>query len=328
MTTYPDMLYHAGGMPVSGMLTQGKALFVNPYKGSDGYRGRRVDQGVATVKKALSLATEKQNDVIYLESTLTDFGTNGAANGCDYITSKLTWNKDSTHLIGINAGGMYSQRSGIRSLSTATAASVAPLVLVSASNCRFENLQFMNEVASGSALGCVEVSGNRNYFKNCHFAGTGVSGADAATNFSLKLTGAQENVFENCVIGLDTVTRTAGRYEVLFVASGGNAVARNVFKNCLFVTYAGSASMTFITAGSGSMDRFNYLDHCQFMNAVSSQASTMDQGLSVHASAGGGLVLSDCLMIGVTASETVASGNVYHGKYDAVLPVTTALATS
>jgi hypothetical protein len=312
MTTYPDMLYHAGGMPVSGMLTQGKALFVNPYKGSDGYRGRRVDQGVATVKKALALATEKQNDVIYLESTLTDFGTNGAANGCDYITSTLTWNKDSTHLIGINAGGMYSQRSGIRSDDGATAASVAPLVLISASNCRFENLQFMNEVASASALGCVEVSGNRNYFKNCHFAGTGVSGADAATNFSLKLTGAQENVFENCVIGLDTVTKTAGRYEMVFAASGGNGVARNIFRNCLFVTFAGSASMTWITAGSGSMDRFNYFDQCQFMNAVASTATSMTQGFNIHASAGGALALRKCALIGAGASETAASGNVYY----------------
>lgn len=322
------MLYQNGGMPVSGMLTQGNAFFVNPYKGSDGNRGRQVNKATASAKKALSLATEKQNDVIYLESTLTDFGTNGAANGCDYITSTLTWNKDSTHLIGIGAGGMYSQRSGIRSDDGATAASVAPLALISASNCRFENLQFMNEVASASALGCVEVSGNRNYFKNCHFAGTGVSGADAATNFSLKLTGAQENVFENCVIGLDTVTKTAGRYEMFFAASGGNAVARNVFRNCLFVTFAGSASMTFLTAGSGSMDRFNYFDQCRFTNAVASTASTMSQGFSVHASAGGGLVLSNCMMVGATASETSASGNVYHGTYDSIRAITSALGTT
>jgi len=325
MTTYPDMLFHMGGAPVSGMMTQGQPWFVNPYVGADGNRGKSIKRALATTKKALSLATEKQNDVIYLTSTLTDFGTNGAVNGCDYITTQLAWNKDSTHLIGINSGTFFSQRSGIRSLSTATAASVAPLVLITANNCRFENLQFMNEVASASALGCVEVQGNRNYFRNCHFAGTGVSGADAATNFSLKLTGAQENVFENCVIGLDTVTKTSGRYEMLFAASGGNAVARNVFRNCIFTTFAGSASMTWLTAGAGSMDRANYFDNCQFINAINSTATSMTQGFSLSSSAGGSVILRKCALVGATASENPSSGVLYYDGSGTSRDITTAL---
>src|SRR4030067_768570 len=52
---------------------------------------------------------------------------------------------------------------------------------------------------------------------------------DTADNYSLKLTGS-ENLFENCVIGLDTIARgTAATYEM--VLSGG--ATRNTFPNCI-----------------------------------------------------------------------------------------------
>ena len=82
MTTYTDLLYHAGGMPVSGMLTNGKPWFVKPgtgANGSDGNRGNRIDRPLATLSKAQTLATADRNDVVYLISS-----SNTAANTTDY----------------------------------------------------------------------------------------------------------------------------------------------------------------------------------------------------------------------------------------------------
>jgi hypothetical protein len=324
MTAFIDQLYQNGGAPVGGMFTNGKAFFVDPYRGGDSNRGTEVYHPKDSVKSALSAARDSHNDVIYLISH-----SNTLATTADYITSTLTWNKDSTHLIGINAGNHMFQRSTIRPASTATAASVAPLVTISANNCRFENISFVNDLNAAAAVGAVYISGNRNHFKSCHFGGNaGGSTADVATQYSLKLVGAQENLFEDCTIGIDTITRTNQRYEMYFDKdASGNGTARNVFRNCTIITYSGAAAMTWLTTPASSMDRWNYFDQCQFINPVASGATTMSQGFSItnSGSPNGLIAMRKCAFIGVTASETVASQALYYDGSGTSKDVYTAL---
>lgn len=253
------------------MLTQGKSWFVRPGNGSDGYKGNRPDRAFKTLYNAgagsagaLYAATANQNDVVYMLAE-----SNTAASTTDYqshtTTAALSWSKDMVHLVGVNSGNAISQRSRIALLSTFDTA--IPMVDWSANGCLCANIQFFQGVAGTNPTGCVKVSGSRNRFVNCHFAGIGNDANDIAGAYSLWITGA-ENVFENCVIGLDTIDRGSvdSNYEIIL----GTGCARTLFKNCIILsrlqhsTYhpqvfsAGAAVL-----GDPSFVEFN---NCRFIN--------------------------------------------------------------
>lgn len=305
MTTFTDTLYHSGGMPVGGMMTNGKAWFVKPGTsagGTDGNTGNRVNRPLATLSKAQSSATADRNDVVYLISS-----SNTAANTSDYQSSALAWAKDGVHLIGINSGNAVAQRSRIAQLSTAT--DVDDLFTVSADNCRIENIHVFHGVDDATSKGAVLVSGQRNYFRNCHFAGIGHATMDTADNYSLKVTGS-ENVFEHCVIGLDTISRATATYEMQL--SGG--ATRNLFRKCIIETMAGAAGFSFLKVPADGIDRWAIFDDCIFVNAIQSTATTMTEALNVAAgtSPNGLVLLKNCTLIGATDWEaTSESARVY-----------------
>jgi hypothetical protein len=299
------------GVPmVNGVWTNGNAWFAQPGSGtigSDGNTATSANTPCATVSNALSLAAAGNNDCIYLIGS-----SDTASQTSDYYGSTLAWNKDFTHLVGINAGPLLSLRSRIASLSSANGANLAPLFSVTANDCHFENIEFYaGAVGSNphSALGCMTVSGERNVFKRCHIAGNGDSTLDYAGQFSLKVTG-QENLFEDCTIGLDTVARSAATYEMYL--SGG--AVRNTFRRCRIVTYASAATMTFLTVPVNGIDRWNLFEDCLFVNMPTGIASgtSLTQGFNIT---GGGtpdgcVLLKDCKTVGMTASESAASGRL------------------
>jgi hypothetical protein len=137
-----------------------------------------------------------------------------------------------------------------------------------------------------------------------------------ATACSLKISGG-ENYFENCTIGLDTISRSVATYEMLFAAGA----VRNHFKDCTFITYAGAAAFTFITT-SGALDRFQLFENCTFINAVASGATTMNQAFGIGHT-GGMIMLRKCAFVGTTYTETTAGGSVYHDAVTGVSAVTT-----
>jgi hypothetical protein len=299
------------------MFTNGKPWFVKPGTsagGSDGFTGDAADQPFATLSYAQSVASADKNDVVYMIAS-----SNTAANTTDAQTTTLLWAKDAVHLIGINAGQAISQRSRIGVASTATGASVAPLMTVSANNCRIENIQVISELASADAIGSVLVSGQRNHFVNCHFAGAATTTQDVAGAYSLKVTGS-ENLFDDCTIGLDTITRATATYEMYM--SGG--ATRNIFRNCRIITYAGHNTMTWLTTAT-TLDRFTLFENCIFINASNSAATTMNQGFGIGHT-GGSIILKNCTLLGATASETAASGYVWYDAATSVKAVATAVA--
>lgn len=226
LTNFPNGISSFGVPIVGGVLpsTQGKVVHSRPYLGLDGNDGSGPEYAVKTLTRALALATANKNDVVLLYGE-----SNTSANTTDYQSATLDWNKDLTHLIGTPGGPVFSPRSRVAFISTYDTAS--NLFTLSANGCRVENIQFYAGVAGTNPTGCFRVTGNRNYFSRCHFAGIGNDANDIADAYSLHLSGA-ENVFEDCIIGLDTVARGTAANSDLYIAAGG---LRNIFRRCLFI---------------------------------------------------------------------------------------------
>ena len=280
-------------LPMIGMPTQGKYIFVKPRTGLDGNSGLSLYEAVKTLKRALAIATSNQNDTILFFAE-----GNSESDTTDYQSETLTWDKDLVHLVGVCSPVMYSQRSSISQLSTATG--ISPLMNITANGCMFLNFSISHFVADATSKRCLQVTGQRNYFKNVAVQGIGNATMDVATACSLVLSGASENVFENCTIGLDTIARTTSTYEVIMQS----AATRNSFINCIFPTYSGTAGRFFLSANtSGALGRTTLFENCKFINAIKSSATQMTEAFDVHSSAGGLILLKDCTLLGATDWE-------------------------
>lgn len=287
-----------GSMQLPLMGSQGKAYFVDPARGADGNRGTDWRRPLATVSAAYAKCADGAGDVVYL---LNDGNTSGTSRE----SATITWAKDNTHLVGLCAPTMISQRARISPPTSATAI-VTPQLIVSGHGNVFMNISLFEGTSEDSvASECVRVTGNRNYFNNVAMmnmgdASNGHSG-DEANSCHLKISGGEENVFERCYIGLDTAARSTTNANVELVS----AATRNIFRDCVFPAYADNAGVLFVKIdGSGDIDRFVMFDGCTFIN---SGTSTMTGVMDVHASAGGKVIVKDCGAIGATDWEAADS---------------------
>lgn len=288
-----------GSMSLPIMGSSGKAFFVDPARGSDGNRGTSWSKPLATVTKALSLTTDKAGDVIYL---LNDGNTSGTSRD----SATITWSNDNTHLIGLCAPSLMSQRARISPPTSATAI-VTPQLKVTGHGNVFANVSFFEGTSQDSVASVgVEIElGTRNYFYNVAIMNMGDNtnghSGDETGSAHLLIDGGSENVFDSCYIGLDTAARSVANANVRFTKNGSTAATRNVFRNCVFPAYADAADVLFVQASeSGGTDRYQLFDHCIFINADNSAATAMTAGVAHHASTGGHIIFKDCMLIGAT----------------------------
>jgi len=305
-TTEDQALINQNFALLSGLTQgQGTAYFVDAVNGKDFYDGtfpspqangssgpKQTLQGAYNACYGTSTTLGKNDTVVVLA--------NGGTNATLRVESAFTWAKGETHLVGICAPVLMSQRARLAPSSTTTA--FANFFTLSASGCVFQNIQWFNGFTTGTTAQIgVTVTGSRNYFKNCHIAGMGdtESAADAGSR-SLKIGsgGSGENVFDSCTIGIDTVTRSAANASVEFAG----ATPRNVFRDCLFPLMTSSATVLGILGtGNGCVDRFNLFERCAFINATKSTSTGMTALLSfTTASPGGMVIFKNCAMVGVT----------------------------
>ena len=279
---------------------QGKQYFVLPISGSDSNPGNNIARPLKTLKAALALCTENQNDVVFLVAEGST-----AATTSDYLATNLDWNKNLVHLIGIGTGTAIGQRARICNTGVFT----TPLFTVSASGCIFSNLLFFfGDVAATTtvSIGALLVTGQRNLFYNCQISGIGHDDMDVSGAYSLSIAGGAENTFDGCYIGLDTIARgTATNTEIVF----SSHATRNLFKNCIIATYAEAAGHTFITAAAGSLDRFAMFRNCMFWNPINSAATSITEAFSVTAPTGGTIIVDNCSLIGAGLWETSAGAS-------------------
>lgn len=273
MTTFGDMVFQMGGVPVGAMLTQGKVWHVKPSSGLDAQDGLSPDTAFKTLAKAQSAARADKNDIVLLYAE-----SNTAANTTDYQSTVLDWAKDGVHLIGVGSTTQIGQRSRISNLSTATAI-VNGLFIVSADNCLIQNIEVFQGQGGTNPTGAsiaVLVSGQRNHFVNCQISGIGHSELDDAASRSLKVTGS-ENLFTHCYIGLDTTIRGTAQAEVEI----GDGAARTIFEDCIFNTYTSADG--FLMIKYAAADRFIMLKNCIVM-AVQNITSATQPAAALSAS--------------------------------------------
>ncbi len=295
-----------GGIPLTGTY-----FFVDPATGSDAYDGLSPETPFASLTSAYNSATAGNNDVIVLIG-------DGSTTGTARLTSTLTWAKNATHLIGVTAPTMINQRARISTLTTAT--TNFKLLSITASGCIFANFSLFQGVGQASTdEQLADISGDRNYFWNVQFGGMGAAnGAARAGSYCVYLNDGDENTFDSCTFGLDTISRSAANASIKF----GGQSQRNVFQNCLFPMYATATSPWFIDANSvGSIDRFQLFKGCTFLNTGT---STLAGVVNFNASQGGKIVFDTCTVAGAavwTASATatvVVSGPVPNGATSGV----------
>ena len=298
MTTFADQVMQFGGSPVGGLPyswllgPQGRVIFVSPYRtasansgiGQDGNPGT-FNKPMKTVQAAFAECITGRGDIIYVMAD-----SNASADVTEDISSTLTWSKDAVHLIGLTTPSMVSQRARLNQLSTATG--VSPMINVTGNNCTFANMQFFQGVADATSLINVQVTGQRNYFDNVHFAGVGNATMSAAGCCSLKLNGAQENVFRHCVIGVDTATMDGDGRNMICDTDA----TRNLFEDCLFQAFISATQACHVEiADTTGIDRWLWFKNCQFISESTNKAVDMAEVFSVPAGISQGkIVLQNC----------------------------------
>jgi|PlaIllAssembly_1097288.scaffolds.fasta_scaffold00657_2 hypothetical protein len=301
------LFVNADGTPVQvGGASLGKTFYVDAVNGSASNDGRSPGKAFSTLALAYAACTAGKNDTVIILS-------DGATTGTARLAESLTWAKAQTHLLGLAAPSLYSQRA--RVAPTAALTAFTPMITLSASGCLFQNIQFWHGFTTGAAAQiALEVTGSRNVFRNCHLAGMAdAESAASATSRILNFTGGGENYFDHCVIGIDTVTRTAANASIEFLSGA----ARNVFEDCLFPVYAtgsGTGALFVKTAAAAAMDRYNIFRRCNFLNpGALSGGVTLAAVATLAAASGGGLIFDYCSRFLVTdwGTDATSLGQIY-----------------
>lgn len=315
-----------GSFPSAANQMQGYqgVQFVSADKGNDSYNGLTPSRPLKNLDTAFSRCAGGQNEIIYVlgGTAAVSFSTGNSWSPTSGSTG-LAWNLNYTHLIGLAAPVWIGERARITG--GASTNLFTPLITVSGNGCLFQNVEIANVGSDATAAAvAVAVTGVRNAFINCQIAGgfNSTSAGNAAMR-SLLLGGtvggtgtaaADENYFQHCYIGLDTIARSAANSEVEIL----NGSARVSFEDCMFSTYSSAGSNFFVTIGASGIDRFALFKRCQFMNAGTlSGGVALSDAFSFSGTPGGQILFTDCLITGSTATSATKTAEYGDNAYAA-----------
>ena len=288
-------------------LTTGNVYYLDPVNGNDNNNGQYAAGAVKTLAAGYALLTSGHNDMLVLIG-------NGAASGSVYISTGFTWAKNAAHFVGNCAPTRLSQRSRIAP--TAAITPFANFFTVSGSGCMFSNLEFVTDFTLGTTAEiCMTVTGGRNVFSRCHFAGMiGATAAGDTGSRNLLVSGSTgENLFSQCTIGVDTTARTALNASVEFQSYA----VRNIFEDCTFpiyVTGSGTTALLIYAGATHTMDRWNQFRACRFLNAATKSGGSLVAALAtLGAATGGEILLDNCQATGISAiySDATTQAQIY-----------------
>lgn len=271
-----------------GLPYVGEIFYVDPNAGNDATNGGKTqNKAFKTVKAAFAACTSGKHDVVIIAPT------GGSGRTTEVVA--IDWNKRFTHLIGSAGPTQFNPRAGM----TFSSAVTSPCLTISNNGCIFKNITIAT-FADINVL--VSLTGNENYFGGVHFAGIGH--ADAGDDIAARciaLSGAEENTFDGCTFGLDTVTRTGANYTIEFAAG----CARNVFRGSFFTLFADADAPRHVGTDSGgsALDRFVLFEDCIFNDNSDVQAATVQTDvmqLDTLGDQGGPVIVKDCMNVSST----------------------------
>jgi len=258
-------------------------------------------------------------------STITDsasgFVTAGFGAGQKiYIDTNSNTNDKAAVILSVTAGTITLTTAAVSVEDAATAGSttivsyVTNLVTVSGDNNAFYNIHFGNFGANVLELGCVEVSGNRNYFGNCHLIGAGniVPAADAGA-YDLKLNGSSATTFEGCTFGSDTILHAAANAAILY----DGTVGTSRFYDCDIYSYSKTAGHGAIkSADTTSVQGVEIFSRCRIINWNENGIADLTAAVIGTTPDSGHLLFDSCVFFGYTAVGS--TGFIYVGNAAAV----------
>ena len=290
-------------LAVNGTLTggnvgykgQGKEFYVDAVSGSDGYDGLTAKTAKASLAAAYALTTSGKNDTIYLLSSTSMMN----------LAATLTWSKSETHLVGVGSPSRMAQRARI-----GHSANFSPLITVSGDGCLFSNLYISHGRGSATNLIAVTITGGRNAFENVHFAGPQhATEAAEATYMTVNISGADaaENTFVGCVLGNNTIARSAANCAVNF--TGG--APRTFFEDCYFVMMSSAATPVHVAIAATGIDRFAIFKNCFFHSHGTTLTQAIDSNISDTTNRQV-FILGDSVSVGATdIADATGDGTIW-----------------
>jgi len=232
MTTVGDMMYHMGGVPVSGELTTGDIYFVDSGTGSNSNDGTDKDHPVADIDYAIGLCTANNGDIIYVfpghaetadtQITCDVAGVKIVGLGWGRSRPAITANASAVDCFNVSAANV-----ALINLRVIGATSCTALINLGAADFYGYKLQLEHGAAPLVAV-TVVAAGDRFHFNDCRWLGT-ANGPDVAID--LEASGAGDDfIVENCkfmygIYGLDLSA----------IRANADTVEGGVIHNNLFV---------------------------------------------------------------------------------------------
>lgn len=231
-------------------------------------------------------------------------------------TAALTWDKTSTHMLGLSPTSLAGYNRARFSHSGYTMANF--ITVSGADNC-FKNLRFMHGSSTGGAsdITCATVSGDGNRFENVAFAGPNDATQAASANYLGVVVGGSHNYFKGCMFGsVNDVDRSGASCILNFTTTCG---AWNIFENCVFRSRSGGGETTayFINdkVTDTVVDYTAIFLNCQFIHS----GGTLAVGIAKAANTSRKLYFDNrCTFAGVTdviaaarEAEVIVGGQTY-----------------
>jgi len=284
----PALKYGNKIMPedIAGMIglpSVGEVYYVDPGKSTSG-GGKSADDAFKTLAEAYDAMSADNDDVAVIAPT--------SATGRTTETASITWAKRRTHVVGNGPLRKGWNRAGISFASTAT----SPSLTISANNCSFTNMM-MYQPNDINVM--VNITGEYNTFNYVHFAGIAntTTGDDTAAR-CVVITDADDNHFNNCMFGIDTVLNSAAN--AIVELSGATAVARTQFNGCVWSIVCDNAGPRMILFnGAYSSEVYTLIKDCLFLNTRGG-TTTMTVMMTIPASTNGKIIFDNSFWLGAT----------------------------
>jgi len=198
------------------------------------------------------------------------------------------------------------------------------LIEMTGDNNAFYNVHMFNGGSNALEVGCLKITGNRNYFGSCHFVGAGHATPAATTGaYDLMLDSGEENTFMSCTFGTDTIIRAAANGNIVY----DNGCYRNRFYDCDIVSYSATSGKGAIKiVGVDAMQYVDIYSGCRIINWNENGYTAIAAAVIGDVPTSGHILFDNCSFFGYTAIGV--TGTVYVGNCAAVASGAGGIATT